>query len=174
MDPKDNERDALPSYDEDGPAEADPEDDALAPGDLDDDDDADAAEPAVPAVATAAADLPVPPTLPASIVTLKVAELKVHLQWRGLPTAGLKPELKDRLQAALDANVAVLSPEQMAPKGVTAAQQEQAGALVDLARDEITLGFQGRKGTGRPSRQASVAASSSTQEMDFRRMQSCS
>ena len=135
VDPADADRACLPSDDEDGPPEVDEDYDAAAPDGADDEepDDAqpdDAAAPAtVPAAAPGGDALPVPPILPASIATLKVAELKEHLLWRGCATNGLKAELATRLQKALDDKATLLTPQQMATKGVTAATQE-AGAKV--------------------------------------------
>jgi hypothetical protein len=135
VDPADADRACLPSDDEDGPPEVDEDYDAAAPDGADDEepDDAQPDDAAAPATVSAAAPggdaLPVPPILPASIATLKVAELKEHLLWRGCATNGLKAELATRLQKALDDKATLLTPQQMATKGVTAATQE-AGAKV--------------------------------------------
>ena len=114
VDPVDVERGAAPSDEEDGPVEMDEETDAMAPDapeDLEDDTDVIAgAEPAETGAADGADDgmARTAPELPPCILTLKVAELKEHLVWRGLSAAGVKAELQSRLQKAIDDGVAVL------------------------------------------------------------------
>lgn len=130
--PDDLERDALPSDDESGPENPDPEsfagDDAGA-------DDTEEEEPQIDAVAVAAvavtggsvAAMPALPTAAAGAAApgvprppglhalteadaskLKVPELKMHLVWRGLSDAGLKPLLQERLCDALRRGVPLL------------------------------------------------------------------
>jgi hypothetical protein len=127
VDPDDMERDTLPSDDESGPENPDPE---LFAGDAADEDADEEEEAHVDALATAAVALtgrsiaaapalptaaaggatdapgvPRPPGLhaltEADVPKLKVAELKMHLWWRGLSDAGLKPVLNERLCDAL-------------------------------------------------------------------------
>lgn len=117
LDPDDAGRDALPSDDECGPADQDDEADAAAPGDVADQEDEED-DGAAPAAAPAPAPVPAPaattvaPQLPPSIATLKVADLKEHLAWRGLSLSGKKEELNARLQKAVDEHVPVLTAEQ--------------------------------------------------------------
>ena len=87
VDPEDIARGDLESDDEIGPPEQDDEEDARAlhGHEANEEDEANedgGAEGAAAAVDPAA--LLVAPELPASVKTLKVPELKVHLRWRGL------------------------------------------------------------------------------------------
>jgi len=130
--PDDLERDALPSDDESGPENPDPEsfagDDAGADDTEEEEPQIDAlavaavavtggsvaAMPALPTAAAGAAapGVPRPPGLhaltEADASKLKVPELKMHLVWRGLSDAGLKPVLQERLYDVLRRGVPLL------------------------------------------------------------------
>jgi hypothetical protein len=116
VDPDDAERAELPFDDEDGPPEAD-EDDAE-----DNDEEAEEAqlhnevagaqaEAAAPAADVGGA-LPAAPVLPDNWMSLKNAELQEHLWWRKQPTSGVKAELVAKLQAAINANAPLRTPEE--------------------------------------------------------------
>ena len=68
--------------------------------------------------------------LPVSIATLKVAELREHLLWRGLALTGNKPKLAERLQKAVNERMPMRTPEQMSAGGVTAETQQESGPKV--------------------------------------------
>ena len=136
IEPEDLVRGELESDGEDGPDEPDEEADATPPGGHEGgpEDPATAQEPdqaggAPDVVAGAEAAPPPPEDLP----KLKVAELKLHLAWRGLSEAGLKADLLERLTQALADNVAVLEalPGRARPSGgaASAAPQELWQAL---------------------------------------------
>ena len=115
VDPEDLARPGVDSDCEEGPLDPEEDDDSRPPADEDLDageqpaDEVGAADQA-PAAAEdgVAEDQQSAPALPDDISKLKVAELKLHLQWRGLATSGKKDELKARLADAISQNVAVL------------------------------------------------------------------
>ena len=104
LDPTDAARRCLDSDNEEGPADVDEEEDAMPPGGLPAEvNHAEAMDvEEAPANTPAPAEVHCAPELPVDIKTLKVAELKTHLWWRTLPTAGKKDELQMRLQKAID------------------------------------------------------------------------
>lgn len=129
---EDMDRRDLPSDDECGPEEMDPELDALPPdGERQFDEEEELAPPVVQAdIVEAAVEAPAaaneeaetvgelyeylprsleearPPTIP-KLGSLKVAELQEQLRWRGLATSGLKAELVTRMTKALNDKLAL-------------------------------------------------------------------
>ncbi|KAF9945401.1 Apoptotic chromatin condensation inducer in the nucleus [Mortierella alpina] len=75
---------------------------------------------------------------------LKVTELKAELTARGLPTKGLKKELVDRLQEALDADGTTDAPAEsasepdVAPKDPVAVEQSNASEDTDMQTEPTT------------------------------------
>ena len=135
LDADDVAREALPSDDEEGPADPDEEEDAMPPGDnivLDGDGDGDVVMNEAEAGATAGAataEVPAaPPALPEQLNDLKVPELKEQLIWRGVKPTGNKPDLISLLQKSVDAADALLKPEDESFAAVRAFYGAQARA----------------------------------------------
>ena len=124
-DPDDAERTGLPSDDEEGPPEQDDDDDARLPNDglAERCVDGQQEQPEAVGDAMECGSATSPPELPASLQTLRVIDLKIHLWWRNKPTAGNKADLAARLKQAIDDGAALR----------TTAQAEEAGGCPHVA-----------------------------------------
>ena len=80
----------------------------------------------------------IPPTLPTTLETLKVPELKEHLRWRGLGQSGTKSELRARLEQAIKDGVQLIDAPCSSSGRAAAKHRAESAAWEDLDPAKIS------------------------------------